>query len=62
MATLLKWALEHPVAAAALAVAVLAVGYFVLNHKPALVKDAERRVKEMRGKSQDRYNQLRPPR
>lgn len=44
-------------------VAVVVVGiYYLLNRKSRLVRDAERRIEELRRERTDQYNKLRPPR
>jgi hypothetical protein len=44
-------------------VAVVVVGiYYLLNRKSRLVRDAERRIEDLRRERADQYNKLRPPR
>lgn len=47
----------------ALGVAAVLVGiYYLLNRKSRLVRDAERRLEELRRERSDQYKKLRPPR
>lgn len=48
----------HGVAAAAAVVAI----YFLLNRKSRMVRDAERRIEELRQERSDHYKKLRLPR
>jgi len=50
---------DHPGAALGVAVA-LGVMYWLLNRKPKMARDAERRMKEIREERGDPYNTLRP--
>ena len=50
---------DHPGAALGVAAA-LGGMYWLLNRKPKMVRDAERRLKEIREERGDPYNKLRP--
>jgi len=47
----------HGVAAAAVIVTL----YFLLNRKSRMVRDAERRIEELREERSDQYRKFRPP-
>ncbi len=52
---------DHPTQSFGVAVAVIVI-YFLLNRKSRLVRDAERRIDELRQERSDQYKKLRPPR
>ena len=55
MDVLLSFARTHPGLAAVIGVAILVGGYLLLNRKPRLVKEAERRERELKERNRDRY-------
>lgn len=57
--SLVHYLRDHPGAAFGVAVG-LGVMYWVLNRKPKMTRDAERRMKEIREERGDPYNKLRP--
>ncbi len=59
--TLIHYLRDHPGAALGAAVA-LFVLYRLLNRKPKLVRDADKRLEELRKEHPDQYNKVRPPR
>ena len=61
MDALLQFARTHLGTTIAIAAALLAGIYFLLNLKPAATKDAERRVAQLREREHDRYRELHPP-
>ncbi|HUI27724.1 MAG TPA: hypothetical protein VL403_16695 [Candidatus Kryptonia bacterium] len=52
---------QRPGLAAVLALAVVVGGYFLLNRKPKVVKEAERRELELKEQNRDRYRAGRGP-
>jgi hypothetical protein len=52
---------EHPAAAVGAVVALVGVGY-LLNRKPKFVREADKRLDELRRERSDRYHKVRPPR
>lgn len=58
--SLVKYIEEHPVAGLA-GLAGLYVLYRLLNRKPKYMREADTRMDELRRRSGDPYNKLRPP-
>jgi hypothetical protein len=54
-----RYLLDHPGAALGVALG-LGVMYWLLNRKPKMARDAERRMKEIREERGDPYNTMRP--
>ena len=50
----------NPTQSLGVAVAVVVI-YYLLNRKSRLVRDAERRIEELRQERSDQYKKLRPP-
>lgn len=64
MEALVKWVLTyfemHPDHGLGL-IAVIIAAYYLLNYRPRMVRDAERRLAELREERGDLYCGLRPP-
>jgi hypothetical protein len=61
LAPLIEYVRANPMQSFGVAVVVVGI-YYLLNRKSRLVRDAERRIEELRRERADQYNKLRPPR
>ena len=61
MEALLTFARQRPGLAAGVALAVVVVGYLLLNRKPKVVKEAEQRERQLKEQNRDRYRAGRSP-
>ena len=60
LSTLFELLSQHPALSAGTAFA-LAVGYYLLQRKPRMVREADRQLEELQKKRGGEYNKLRPP-
>lgn len=59
--TLVHYLREHPAAAVGAVVALVGVR-FLLNRKPKLVREADKRLDQLRKERSGHYDKVRPPR
>ena len=57
--TLIRYVQDHPSVAFGAAVA-FGVIYWLMNRKPKLIREADRRLEEIRKERGDPYNKMRP--
>ena len=61
LALLIEYVRANPMQSFGVVVVVVGI-YYLLNRKSRLVRDAERRIEDLRRERADQYNKLRPPR